>query len=241
MGKTKSEIAKPVASAITQADPYARPWTLEGEDQSDMLIPRLILHQGSISEQYYGEHPAGTLIDSTTQTVLPSAKFVATGISWKNWIKWRGDIGEGVEYNTRIRGEVPADDLEWHEDEPPAASMFYNFIVVIEGYDTPLCLSFKASSKHQRKAAKTLNQLEKIRAGNSKRPGLYALEVIDEKNGKNKWKDLQLKPIGDAPDDLAAIACQWFNALSDSKTIKIDDPKSGQTDAAGEYDPDSDN
>lgn len=233
----KTELATQQGGALAERSQFARDYRMEGEDSSDAVIPRIILHQGDISEKYYGQHPKGTLLHSITTEPVEARRFTPVGIAWKEWMKFGDKFGEKMAYKTRNKAEVPADDLEWHGDEPPAASLFYNFVVMFDGTDEPVCLSLKGSSKMQRSAAMSLNQMEKVRSGRGMAPGFYELEVVDRENDKGKWKDLKIRPVGNPPEKLTKKAYECWQALH-VKTVAAHDD--GAPDAAGGYDPEKD-
>ena len=214
---------------IQPASEFHRPWQMNGEDETDSILPRVIIHQGDISEKEYGHHPKGTLLDSVTLTPLTSNRFVPIGIAWKEWFKW-GGRGQGLVYKVRNVNEVPPEDLVWQGKEPPTCTLYRNFALIFEGSDTPVCLSLKDSMPLPRRAGQALNQLEKIRALKKKGPGLYELEVIDQENDRGRWKDLRIKPIGNPPDDFAALALMWFESLN-TKQVETHQEKQDASEA----------
>lgn len=232
----KSELATQQGGALATSQ-YARDYKMEGEDSGDAVMPRVILHQGDISEKYYGQHPKGTLLHSITGEVIEARRFTPLGIAWKEWMKFGDKFGDTLDYKTRNKSEVPPEDLQWNGNEPPAASLFYNFVVLFEGMDSPVCLSMKASSKFQRSAAQALNQMEKIRGAKKLAPGLYELDIVDRENDKGKWKDLKLRPVGNPSDDLAKASYEFYQALSGKHLDVHQDKEPEPTDA---YDPDKD-
>lgn len=233
----KTELATQKGGELAPSQ-YARHYKMEGEDSGDVVMPRVILHQGDISEKYYGRHPKGTLLHSVTSEVIESRKFTPLGLAWKEWMKFGDKFGESMQYKTRNKAEVPPEDLQWQGDEPPAASLFYNFVVLFDGMVEPVCLSMKASSKLQKSAALALNQMEKIRAGRSAAPGFYELDIVDRENDKGKWKDIKIRPIGNAPPDLEKTAFEFYQALS-TRTVEVHQDAGSGGDSDG-YDPTQD-
>jgi hypothetical protein len=243
----KNELATQQGGEIV-ASQYHRDYKMEGEDNTDSVMPRVILHQGDISEKYYGKQEKGTLLNSVTGEILTARKFHPLGISWKEWIRLGENIGDRIVYRHRNKADVPAADLLWDEDETkkpkdraPKASLFYNFVVLFEGATEPICLSLKAKSKLQRGAAKALNQMIKIRVARKLDPGLYELDIIDASNDKGKWKDVKIRPIGNPSEDLAALGYQFWMVFSD-KSIVVDIDKSDDAEEPDDtgYDPNKD-
>ena len=205
------------ATALTE---YHRTWAMQGEDEDDVLLPRVVLHQGDISESRHGRHPKGTLINSGTGEVIESRRFVPiTG--FKTWIKYGENIGDPVEYCTRDKSQVPPEDLQWKDGQPPATQLFRNVVVLFEDMTTPTCFSLKDSSRHQRQSGKMLNQCEKARSAQKKSPGLYEIEVVDASNARGSWKDLRVKPVGDPSEELCKLALTWFDALQ-VKNVEVE-------------------
>lgn len=231
----KTELAQQEGGALAPSE-YARPYQMEGKDQDDVLMPRLILHQGDISEKYYGKHAKGTILHSVTGDAIEARRFCPIGLAWKEWIRFGENFGDRMHYRTRLKSEVPPDDLEWHGDDPPAASLFYNFVVILEGTDLPVCLSLKGSDKLQRSAAQALNQLEEVRAARKAGPGLYELELADRENAKGKWKSLKVRPVGNPSPELAKASFEAWGALS-GKSVEVHQDSDG---AEKTYDPNID-
>lgn len=215
MPKTKT--LKRKAKSELAPSQHTRPWQMSGEDQDDVLVPRVTLHQGTLSEPKYGQHPSGTLLNSATLEVISSRRFVAVGVAWKQWTKFGPNIGDPFEYSTRDKADVLAEDLEWCDGQPPAAQLTRNFVVLFEGHETPVCLSLRDASTFQRNAGKSLNQKEKVRAAQKLGPGLYEIDVCDRQNSKGAWKDLRIRFVGEPSDELAGRALEWFEALSTSQ------------------------
>lgn len=242
MAKTKEhELAKtpePQGGAIAQ---YARPFEFEGEDRGDLTIPRIIIHQGDISEKEYGAFPKGTLMNAALKTKLESDCFVALGIGWAEWIQW-GPERSGIVHRTRVRDELPPGAEEWAVDTngkriPPPYQKYWNFLVMQPGADFPIVFSLKRSSKAQRKCYNLIMQIERGRAAAGKPPMLWKIGTVDAENAKGKWKEPALIPSGDPPADLlqqvalarASLQCRTVN-------VRMDEPDHAQTD---EYDPDA--
>lgn len=230
MAKTKDTgtelaVARPQGGALAAPSQFARSYDLEGGDASDLMMPRVILHQGKISKKLYGDHPEGTFLDNMTMAPLASLRFTPIGVAWKDYTGYGENLGDPLRYYTRNRAEVPPGELEWNGDEPPRCETRINFLVLFEGAEMPMCLSFKLSSKKQRGQAKALNVMEKTRATMKRSPGLYELIADDTSNDKGEWKEPVVRPVGDPSDELNAVSLTWFNALK-GQSVKIADQES---------------
>lgn len=238
----KNELAKPdngQTTALAERNATAgMGWSMEGEDRSDFLIPRVIVHQGDIAEKFYGVHEKGALIDTSTKEELPSKRFVPL-TAWKEYIRWGENLGDPPVYVTRNRADVPDADLQWNGDEPPACTTFRNFAVLFDGMQMPMVLSLSDAKKPQRNAGKLLNQLEKQRAATGKGRGLYEVQIVDCENKKGKWKDMNVQPVGNPSEELADAAATWIATISGAElrtNVVESEPTASQPD---DFNPDA--
>lgn len=248
MGKTNTALAAAPKSELAERNATSDlGWNMEGEDRSDFLIPRVIVHQGDIAEKFYGVHEKGDLIDTSTKEKLPSVSFVPL-TAWKEYIRWGAEIGDPPVYVTRNRADVPDEDLVWREGVdknnqvtqfPPHCTVYRNFAVLFDGMAMPMILSLSDAKKPQRQAGKLLNQLEKGRAAKHSGRGLYNIRIIDVENKKGKWKDMEIVPAGNPSAELAANAATWIATIGgvELKTNLVDS-EPGEA-AAGGFDPDA--
>lgn len=238
-----NELAAPNATA-------GMAWEMEGEDRDDFLIPRVIVHQGDIAEKWYGQHPKGTLIDTSTKAPLDAASNRFMPIrAYKEYIAWSEEIGQAPVYTERDKQAVPPEDLRWTEGVdkkgnpisiPPKCTEYRNFIVLFEGSPSPVVLSLSDAKKAQREAAKFLNKWERER-GTKLGRGYYTLGQKECENHKGKWLDFTVQPVGEQPPpELAEAVARWTEVLS-QQTIKTNIVESAQveSEAAGGFDPDA--
>lgn len=237
----KQELAKQGTGALAKAADVA-PWRMDGETSEDFIIPRLTIHQGDISEKKYGAGEKGSIIYTTSSQKVDDPSFVPI-CGWKEYICWGAEQGDPMLYRTRNRDEVPAGDLDWtkngEKDVPPKCETFSNIAVILKGKFLPVILSLSKSSKHQYKFGRVLNQLEKERGAEGKPRGLYKIEVIDEQNAKGKWKDMLLRPAGDAPADMMELVAEWSTKINPATAkTNIGDNAPDATPSEG-FDPES--
>lgn len=229
-----TDLSTQSGGALATKSEFNRPFQMEGEDRDDDIMPRVVLHQGDMSENAgHGEHDKGTILNSVTKEVIESHKFVPIGVAWKQYIRFGANRGDPIVYNTRDRAAVPDADTKWQEKTPPVCTVFRNFVVLFEGEETPVCLSFKSSDKIQNNAGKSLNLMEKSRTVQGKCPGLYELEIVDDSNDKGKWKNMRPRPCGDPTTEMLTLSQMWFGVHSGS-AVKV------QEQTASDYDPDQD-
>ena len=212
------------AAALAPCE-HTRPFEMEGAAELEKMVPRGVIHQGKMSKKFWGDHPEGTLINSVTGDVLPAPlTFVPIGINWMEFICYGENIGDPIVYRTRNKADVPPEDLQWHDKEPPVCETNYNFECLASGIDFPISVSMKGSSKHQKKVAGALYQFEKTRAGAKRGPGLYELSVGDASNDKGEWKIPVLRSLGNPPADVAKQAVDlWAEMRGQNIEVHIDD------------------
>jgi len=189
----------------------------DGADQDDYIVPRLHMFQDTSYERdnIGKEFDLGDLVDPLEQRKLASNRIVPI-IGWKSWAKWEDGQSAPV-YSTRDRLAVPADDLEWHDKEPPAATEMFNMLVAVEGEMTPYLLVLKRTSI---KAAKQLLTLEKMRGAKQQGPGLYAVEFTKETGGSGVYAKMKLRPAGNPDADMLELVQTFADAYGDTSKIR---------------------
>lgn len=224
MSRTNSGLAtQPRASGAITKPQRQSSSRLQGEEDDDIILPRLHLFQGLPSErQIYGDHREGDLINTLSGEKIASRdalpKFVPI-FAWNLWIKFKEPRGAGIDYMTREKKDVPAADLEWVETpkgRKPGVTKIMNWVCLFEGHSEPMVLSFKSTSI---KAGQTLNTLEKMRGDSGKGFGLYALELQPRSNSQGAWLSPKIRPAGDPPAEMGEIALGLFNSLSGNLSV----------------------
>lgn len=183
----------------------------QNEEPEDVILPRAHLYQGlpAEAEQYGDGFKPGDIINQLTGEKIKSRKFTPI-LAWNQWTKWKEPRGSGIEYTLRNKRDVPPEDLEWDREggKPPVAQQSMNFVVLFDGLDTPLVLSFKSKSL---KAGRSLNSIEKIRGARG--PGFYELQTKKEQNAKGTFLVPVIRPIGDPPKALKEAADGFFASM----------------------------
>lgn len=123
--------------------------------QEDLIVPRLMVMQALSPAVVENKAITGEGRDSlTNELVLPKGEGRAFAIvfHYLEWILW-GDrkTGEGIlDRSTDMNGKL-AKDTRRDADNKPIVTEYHNFIVMVEGRDAPILLSFsKASHKYGR-------------------------------------------------------------------------------------------
>lgn len=227
---------------------HARPFEYENADSADETIPRVVLHQGDISEKYYGKHEKGTLIHSQTMEVLPSRKFVVAGHAWTEYIAFGDNLGDPIKGRTRDKSTIPAGGLEWKdgadkdgkpEGIPPVWDTFWNFLVLFDGCDSPIVLSLRRSGgKEHRKAYSLIKQMCSARAAAGKPSLLFEYGTALKENKQGRWLVPQIGLRGEPPVELAAQAAVWADAFSGREVkVAVDAGEHQQAQQTTDYDP----
>lgn len=220
-------LVAPAATALAKPQANSMPTgRLEGAEKDDVVLPRVHIFQGLPKEaQLYGRgHNPGDMINVLTGDTVTEKRFCPI-MGHKQWIKWREPRGSGMIYNFRVKAEVPPADLEWPEGGQPAAQEYINWVVLFEGHDTPLVLSFTKTSIITGKA---INTCEGLRG--KKGPGLYELEMQEKFNDKGAWISPRLRPVGNPSPELLNAVELMYAALA-GVTV------SASLDPADEFDP----
>jgi hypothetical protein len=143
MGKATKDLAKPAAAGGALEKAAIGGALVEGRD-AKMAISRVALYQGTAEEeQMYGpSFKRGDFIETLEKRNLgPSIEIVCIA-GWVSWAKFvQGQ--KMPEYSTRNKAEVPAEDLVWNDDEPPAANETVNMVVLVNGEPFPSLFVFK--------------------------------------------------------------------------------------------------
>lgn len=199
---------------------------LQGGEQEDLILPRIHIFQGlpQESKQYGKGFSQGDLVNTLTGEKLDARKFTPI-FGYKEWICWKEPRGAGIEYRSRNKSEVPAADLQWDGETPPRAQAYLNWVVVFEGQDTPVVMSFTKTGIN---AGKTINTLETMRG--KKGPGFYSIEMREKSNDKGAWVSPQIRPAGDPPEELKNLAIALYETLS-GVTVQV------EQESGGEFDP----
>lgn len=236
-------VIEPPATGLSKANgggtiskPTAPVSRLQGADQDDLILPRVHIFQGLPEERKrYGEFKEGDFINTLTMEKIEARRF-APIFGYKQWIRWAEKRGEGMVYSHREKSQVPPEDLEWddsavrREDKPPRAQEYINWVVLIEGDDSPHVFSFTKTSL---KAGRTINTLEAMRRDRG--IGLYAIELKSKTNDAGTWLQPQIRPAGDPPLEMASLVVEFFNSLSGRPV----ETNLTAEDAPGEFNPEA--
>jgi len=181
-------------------------------DRSDLIIPRAKKIEAMSPEMSdpellkAGIHP-GVIINSITKEILPE-KFIPISY-FKQWIRFNankeGDRGwvsgygpRDIVYNTQDKNDIRlSTDAVWDGDLPPVTTTFLCFLVLFEGQDIPVVLSFGGTNF---KTGKTLLSLATFKGGDLF-SNKYKLTTKKKTNEMGSWYVFDVAYAGKAEGD----------------------------------------
>jgi hypothetical protein len=239
---SKEIITKKKVELVPITDGRAQFGGMVNAEQEDFSLDRLALVQGTqMEKEMYGEHERGTWVSSTTGEAfeVENHKFIPI-MGYNEWIKYsEGGAGSGIEYRTMNKDDVPVEDLQWGTGKKGvgfAAIKHINWVVLFEGTEIPVILSFKKTSLKSGQAImrlETARQAAASRTGVNPTPGAYFMDVRDKKFSEGSALIPVPRPAGDPDDDMLEAAISWFNRLGDPSEVasKVDhDNNDGMSD-----------
>lgn len=129
---------------------YIRPTGLADNITSqDLRLPRVALLQ-PLSPQVQNEgdkYKQGMFIDTLTQDVLSTPIVFVPVFIFKNVIKWKPRAeGGGMIYKTLTPTPEQLKECQFDGSNKPTADMYINAVCMVEGFETPLIISFCKTS-----------------------------------------------------------------------------------------------
>lgn len=216
MSKKNQEV-NPQTEQTTTPAPYTGPTGIAGNITSqDLRLPRIALLQAlSPQVQADGErYKPGMFIDTLTQDILTSPVSFVPCFIFKNVIKWKPRAqGGGMIYKTT--NPTPEQVLETQFDgaTKPVADLYINAVVLVDGFETPLIISF---CKTNLKAGQDLATLATL-AGYAWKYK-YTLEAVKTTNTKGTFFVSRVKRsiLNDDPGRAAELYEQVKNMSIDT-------------------------
>lgn len=170
----------------TAIDTPARRGMEEPIDNSDLIIPRVMLIQNTPPKTVTIDRkqcPPGTIINSLTAQPLPldekGGVFFVPVLRGKKWIRFnaqeKGKRGyvEGYELGAKIwesrdsRDPLVMKEGAWEGNEAPLATEIIEFLILVPGQGVPLVLGFSRTSFNAGKKLTSLAQFAKRGDGSS--------------------------------------------------------------------------
>jgi len=190
--------------------------TVEGMSGGGVQVSRLAMFNDTAEEKMaYGSRTWGDYIDTLSGESLGASVQIMPISAWVSWAKWEKGSPAPI-YSTKIRGEVPSEDLEWNGDEPPAANEIINVVVLVVGQPWPYLFQFKRTGL--KAFNKTIGPMEGRRGALRKGPGLYELGSENDKSVDNKpYKRVTARYVGDPSPEMVALAVKVKGAIESVK------------------------
>lgn len=199
-------------------------------EATDIKLPRIEMTQALSATVQDGTHKQGVLINSITKQELPSPVTIIPVFVTKNAILWRPRAeGGGIVYKTDDFSDPKVqDDIAWHGQEKPKATLYLNVVCRVVGEDMPLVASFCNTSF---KAGSNL--LSMIALSGTAWNYTYVLTPQKTQNSQGTFFKLDVKMGKATTPEQRASALQLYKQVS---TVKIDTDYEGDTatDAATE-------
>lgn len=215
MAKATDLATKEAAGALVVPEALQGGAMIEGTTRGPSLS-RMAVFQGTAEEDamYPGHNlKRGDFFDTLeVRKIGPSVKIVPI-MGWVSWACFEKGSKIPV-YSTTRRNEVPPEDVQWNENEPPRATESTNLVVVVEGEAWPYLFVFKRTGLEA--FNKCIGPMEGRRGAMKKGPGLYELGTKDDKNPSGQsYKRLTARLIGDPTPELIAIATTVHAGMAD--------------------------
>lgn len=245
--KTKA-VAKKETSSVVLPDDLSGAWGAEGYDNSDILIPRLLLMQGQSEFVSEGKAKVGEIVKSTTGTVYGDSQNPAVIIPIMMWKDWTIEKKEKSKWEYS-HTEKTAVSLEREWTEPSGQSFRrntnLNFFVLlakdckleqeameqatksgsdpdVNAFVMPCHLKFSRTSYQAGKFLvthfATMNQF--------KRPPAMKMFKLGSKKldgDQGPYQVLTVEYAENTPVPFIYIAKKWYDVLKVAKdTVKID-------------------
>lgn len=174
---------------------------------SQVQISRLAMYQGTPEEeQTYPDSglKRGDFFDVLEVRRVGVKVQIVPIFGWMSWAKFVKGQRVPV-YSHTSKAQVPPEDLEWHDKNPPEATECVNVVCVAQGEAWPYLMVFKRTGL--RAWNKTISPMEARRGAQAKGPGLYELSGVDDKNAFGQaFKRLSARYVGDPTGELLTLA-----------------------------------
>lgn len=118
-------------------------------DIKDIRLPRIELVQAMSALAQDGTFKPGQLVNSLTKQALTEPVEIIPVLVTKSAIRWKPRAeGGGIIYKTSDFSNADVkEDVQWHGDEKPKATVYVNFVCRVAGEAMPLIASFCNTSQ----------------------------------------------------------------------------------------------
>jgi len=227
--------AEPVPEFL-QTEDYGQEG-LERIDEQDITMPRIVICQSGTPQRkksdprYIEGMQEGDFFNNVTSEIYGPAVKITPVLVYRSRIQFKpmadggGIVCRSLDDDRQcpLNSNGPCTRGEWHGDEPPECTLFYNYIVMLHPSGQPAALSFKSSGIT---AAKNLNAMMKLRKDRSGRPvpafaGAYLVTAKEKTNDKGTFFVPVVTPAGWSTQGQFSAGKSLYNGLH-GKTINIE-------------------
>lgn len=213
----KDSVGSVQSQEVRTASPKQEPTGLAGNiTPQDLRLPRVALLQ-ALSPQLQNDESlkAGMFFNTLTQEAIVSPVVFTPVFIFKNVIKYRPrEEGGGIVYKTTNFTDEVIKDCTWDGATKPSATQFINAVVLVEGQDIPLIVSFSMTSFKTGQDLLTLVQL----SGQAWKYN-YTLESVKNTNSKGTYYVMKIKRHSPANADTVIAAASLYDSV---KGMSID-------------------
>lgn len=195
-------------------------------DQSDIIIPKIILMQGASQLVADGIAKPGEYIHSVTKEVLGSkdSPVTITPLHMKKF--WRVSKPEGTKYVFERMDHVTQESINAPKEFLESGinkkrQMVYQFYVLIDGYAVPFIIQMKGMShgagKQLANEMFVTNKIKKLPP-----PGRqFKLSVEDAEYEGTKYKAYKTIEPSNTPEDMVMGLCyEWFKTINAGEVLE---------------------
>jgi len=196
---------------------------------SDIRLPRIELTQALSATVQDGTHKQGALINSLTKQALPEPVEITPVLVTKSAIRWKPRAeGGGIIYKTNnLKDPSVAEDVQWHGDEKPKATVYINVVCKVKGENMPLVASFCNTSQ------KTgYNLLSMIAMSGCAWNYKYILTAVKKQNNQGQFFVFEARMGAPTTEEEKAAAFALYEQVSKIQNIETDyegDTTTGET------------
>lgn len=186
---------------------------------SDIRLPRIELTQALSASVQDGTHKQGTLINSLTKQELATPVEIIPVFVTKSAIRWKPrSEGGGIIYKTdNLKDPTIAEDVAWHGDEKPKATVYINVVCRVKGEAMPLVASFCNTSQKV-----GFNLLSMIAMSGCAWNYKYVLSSVKKQNNQGSFFVFEVRMAGVTTAEEKADALTLYKQVSTMRSIDTD-------------------
>lgn len=188
-------------------------------DVKDIRLPRIELVQAMSALAQDGTFKPGQLVNSLTKQALTEPVEIIPVFVTKSAIRWKPrNEGGGIIYKTSdFSDPAVKDDVQWHGDEKPKATVYINFVCRVAGETMPLIASFCNTSQ------KTgFNLLSMVAMSGCSWNYRYILSAVKKENAQGKFFVFDVRMGKPTTPEEKTDALELYKQVSTMDSIDTD-------------------